>query len=32
MKQSTKDELKGNLQAAKGTIKVIVGQVTHNPI
>ena len=31
MKQSTKDELKGNLQAAKGTIKETVGQVTHSP-
>ena len=31
MKQSTKDEIKGNLQAAKGTIKDNVGQVTHNP-
>ncbi len=31
MNQSTKDEIKGNLQAAKGTIKETVGQVTHNP-
>jgi uncharacterized protein YjbJ (UPF0337 family) len=30
MKESTKDEIKGNLQAAKGTIKKTVGQVTHN--
>jgi uncharacterized protein YjbJ (UPF0337 family) len=31
MKQSTKDEIKGNLQAAKGSIKEKVGQATHNP-
>jgi uncharacterized protein YjbJ (UPF0337 family) len=31
MKQSTKDEIKGNLQAAKGSIKKTVGQVTRNP-
>ena len=31
MKQSTKDEIDGNLQATKGTIKETVGQVTHNP-
>jgi uncharacterized protein YjbJ (UPF0337 family) len=31
MKQSTKDEIKGSLQASKGSIKETVGQVTHNP-
>jgi uncharacterized protein YjbJ (UPF0337 family) len=31
MKQSAKDEIKGNLQAATGTIKETVGRVTHNP-
>jgi uncharacterized protein YjbJ (UPF0337 family) len=31
MKQSAKDEIKGNLQAAKGALKETVGRVTHNP-
>jgi uncharacterized protein YjbJ (UPF0337 family) len=31
MKQSAKDEIKGNLKAATGTIKETVGRVTHNP-
>jgi uncharacterized protein YjbJ (UPF0337 family) len=31
MKQSTKDELEGNLHEAKGKVKQKVGQVTNNP-
>jgi uncharacterized protein YjbJ (UPF0337 family) len=29
--QSTKDEVKGNVHEAKGTVKEKVGQVTNNP-
>jgi uncharacterized protein YjbJ (UPF0337 family) len=31
MNQSTKDEIKGNMHEAKGTIKEKVGQVIKNP-
>jgi uncharacterized protein YjbJ (UPF0337 family) len=31
MKESTKDEMKGNLLEFKGTVKEKVGQVTDNP-
>ena len=31
MNQSTKDEIKGNLHAAKGAVKEKAGQVTNNP-
>ena len=31
MKQSTKDEIKGNMHEAKGTVKEKAGQVTNNP-
>ena len=31
MKQSTKDEIKGNLHEAKGTVKEKSGQVINNP-
>ena len=31
MNQSTKDEIKGNMHEAKGTVKEKAGQVTNNP-
>jgi len=31
MNQSTKDEIKGNMHVAKGTVKEKAGQVTNNP-
>ena len=31
MNQSTKDEIKGNMHAAKGTVKEKAGKVTNNP-
>jgi uncharacterized protein YjbJ (UPF0337 family) len=31
MKQSTKDEIKGNVHEAKGTLKEKAGRVTNNP-
>jgi uncharacterized protein YjbJ (UPF0337 family) len=31
MNQSTKDEIKGNMHEAKGTVKERAGQVTNNP-
>ena len=31
MKQSTKDEIKGSLHEAKGTVKETAGRVINNP-